>query len=309
VVKGAPMHENLLTEKYRPRKIGDVVGNHETIESIQSILNANSMPHLLFSGPPGTGKITVAKIIAEKIVNDKKYILELNASDERGIDTVRTTIKNFSMRLSTGLKVIILDECDSMTVAAQQAMRRTMETSTADCRFILVCNNIQKISEPIQSRCAIFTFNKIKNEDMKTRLNEIISDENLNMSDEALNTILFLSDSDMRQAINILQSTLYSKEVNENVILKITGQPSPKLIESIIILLLKNKVEEALSKFDCIWSDGYDPQDLLVSFFRVAKNMDNYEILKCISKYQLRLFEGVGSKLQFYSLLRDISLI
>lgn len=299
----------LLTEKYRPINVDDVIGNKETISALKNLMAQETIPHLLFTGPPGTGKTTISKIIAKKISEDPKNILELNASDDRGIETVRTTIKNFSTRKVTGFKIIVLDECDSMTSAAQQAMRRTMELCSADCRFILICNNIQKITEPIQSRCAVYLFDRIVNEELKKKLEEICKTENIKIESEAIDTIIFLADSDMRQAINILQSTLYLNEINEDSILKITGQPSPKRIEKLIILALKKKFKEAYRLFDEIWADGYDTKDLMSSFFKIAKNMENYELLSVISKYKLRIFKSIGSRLQFYSLIYDISAI
>lgn len=299
----------LLSEKYRPKDMKDVVGNKETISALENLMAQEMIPHLLFTGPPGTGKTTVSKIVTKKIIDDPKNILELNASDERGIDTVRTTIKNFSMRKVKGFKIIILDECDSMTSAAQQAMRRTMELCSSDCRFILICNNIQKVTEPIQSRCAVYLFDRISEAEIKMRLEFICENEKIKITNAALSTILFLAENDMRQAINILQSILYLDEIDEESILKITGQPSPKLIEKIIILSLQIKTDLAYKLFDEMWSDGYESKDLIGSFFKIAKKMDNYELLKIIAHYQYRFSKSSATKLQFYSLIYDITQI
>ncbi|KRH92915.1 Replication factor C, subunit RFC2 [Pseudoloma neurophilia] len=297
----------LLTEKYRPKKIDDVIGNKSVIAALKSLLQQETLPHLLFTGPPGTGKTTVAKIIAKRLIEDQKNVLELNASDERGIDTVRTTIKNFSMRKVKGFKLIILDECDSMTSAAQQAMRRTMELCAIDCRFILICNDIRKITEAIQSRCAIYLFDKISEENMKNKLIEICKKENIIIPEDALNIIIYLSENDMRQAINILQSTLYLDEINESNILKVTGQPSPKLIEEIVINAFKQDYSNAHRIFDTLWDEGYDSKDLASSFFKVAKKMENYSLISLISEFQHRFSKVTASKLQFYSLIYNIS--
>lgn len=299
----------LLTEKYRPTKMEEVVGNRETIGALNDLLAQNVIPHLLFTGPPGTGKTTVAKIIAKQLSEESKNILELNASDERGIDTVRTTIKNFSMRKVSGMKIIILDECDSMTSAAQQAMRRTMEFSSSDCRFILICNDIQKIPEPIQSRCAVYLFDRILEEEMKKKLMNISEKENINIPTDALNIILYLSDRDMRQAINILQSSLYLDELNEKNILKIIGEPSPKTIEKIIIFALKGDMQSAYTLFDNLWDEGYDSKDLASSFFKISKYMENYRLITVIAEYQHRFSRITATRLQFYAVIHDISLI
>ncbi|TBU04407.1 small subunit of replication factor C [Hamiltosporidium tvaerminnensis] len=406
---------SLLVEKYRPYSLTEVIGNKEAINTLKLVLSSNTLPHLLFTGPPGTGKTTCAKILGNRLSKD---LLELNASDDRGIDVVRTKIKNFTLRKVdpknnltnktnpnpsltpntriNSYKIIILDEADSMTTAAQQALRRIMETSK-DTRFILICNTFSKIYEPIQSRCAVIKFERISDTEIQQRLSFIIEKENIQVEEGVIQTISDLCEGDMRQAINTLSSVVFTKQhpienplkekenikatnitnkedttnievpiitpskddnenhsklthcnyntcnltpskdnneldsklthVNHNTcnltpsnnnngnytilkpfkvttdyITKITGVPSPTKVKSILNLLLQKNEEEALKEFEEIWNLKYDPVDIISAFFRTAKYLENYELIKAIGMCHVRINEGFNSKIQFYGM-------
>ena len=198
-------------EKYRPALLSDIVGNSETVERLKVIAAEGNMPNLIIAGPPGTGKTTSVTCLARAMLGPayKEALLELNASDDRGIDVVRNKIKLFAQKkvtLPAGRhKIVILDEADAMTKAAQQALRRTMEIYSATTRFALACNNSTKIIEPIQSRAAILRYTKLSNEEVALRLLQVIKAEKISYDDSGIEALLFTCEGDMRNALNNLQ--------------------------------------------------------------------------------------------------------
>lgn len=239
-------------ERYRPKNIDNIISHQEIVQSLKKFLALKTLPHLLFFGASGTGKTSVILCCANEIYGVYKdcMVLQLNASNERGIETVRTKIKNFvSNRNSIFLppdirnifKLVILDEIDSMTVEAQGMLRQTIEKNSATTRFCLICNDIDKINVALQSRCALFRFSPLNAIDMRKRLVEICTIENIKYNSDALEAIIKISRGDMRSAINILQhvNLTIDKKITEENIYKISGHCLPTVINDIFNILSK----------------------------------------------------------------------
>jgi len=234
------MVSGIWTEKYRPGKFSEIVGQEDIIKRVESLTNSLNIPHLLFAGPAGTGKSTLALIIVKQLYgqNWRENYLELNASDERGINIVREKVKNFARTKSIGnvpFKVIFLDEADALTPEAQQALRRTMENYSSTCRFVLSCNYSSKIIDPIQSRCAIFRFKLLEKKDIEKYINRISEFEKLTISPEAIETIYEGSEGDCRRATNLLQSTAsISPNITSELASTIISNAKPKDIKLVL---------------------------------------------------------------------------
>ncbi|MGI0055038.1 MAG: replication factor C small subunit [Thermoplasmata archaeon] len=197
-------------EKYRPGSLADMVGHENVVPLLRAYAEKRSMPHLLFAGPPGTGKTTAALALAHDLYGPewRDNFLELNASDERGIDTVRTKIKEYARTAplgGVGFKLLFLDEADNLTTEAQASLRRLMERYSASCRFILSCNYSSRLIDPIQSRCAVFRFRAYSAEAVKTQLDRIAEREGKSMDGPARDAIVTAAAGDMRRAVNFLQ--------------------------------------------------------------------------------------------------------
>ncbi|KAF7784050.1 hypothetical protein Agabi119p4_215 [Agaricus bisporus var. burnettii] len=303
-------------EKYRPKVLDDVVGNSDTIERLKVIARDGNCPHLIISGLPGIGKTTSIHCLAHQLLGDayKEGVLELNASDERGIEVVRTKIKQFAQKKVTlppgRHKIVILDEADSMTPGAQQALRRTMEIFSNTTRFCLACNMSNKIIEPIQSRCAILRYAKLRDQEILKRLLEICEEEDVKYNDDGLTALIFTSEGDMRQAINNLQSTFSGFGfVSGDNVFKICDQPHPIVVQAAIRSCLKGDVDEALGKIKELWDQGYSAVDIVVTLFRVVKTFDEVpeytklEFIKEIGFTHMRILEGVGTLVQLAGLV------
>lgn len=287
----------LLVDKYSPKKIEDILGNKEIISTLKSL--EGNFPHLLFTGPPGTGKTTMAHILKPAF-----DCLELNASDDRGIDVIRTKVKNFSNR-NTQNKLIILDECDSLTTPAQQALRRLMEIS--DAKFILICNNISSVIEPVQSRCCVLKFDRISSSEFMQKIKEICINENINMHESGYSAIADLYGGDMRACLNCLQGLLQVKRpINGEFLYKLNGTPTTEAISEIMNLMKNKRKDEIFYCFEKLWKVKYEPTDLFNGFFKAAKELENYEALKIIGEYHFRATEGNCTKLQFYGMFNDL---
>ena len=220
------MEIDLWTEKHRPNTLSDIIGQDAIITRLTRFVENKTLPHCLFAGPPGTAKTTAGMALARDLFGDSydRNFMELNASDERGIDVVRNQIKTFARSLPAGdapFKVLVLDEADHLTNDAQHALRRTMETYASSCRMILICNYSSRIIPPIQSRCAIFKFTRLSDDAISSRLDYVANEEGVKLSAKGKEAILYLSEGDMRSAINLLQAAASGGQVSDKSVFAI----------------------------------------------------------------------------------------
>ncbi|KAL1959966.1 hypothetical protein VTO42DRAFT_634 [Malbranchea cinnamomea] len=311
-VAGAPPDYELpWVEKYRPVFLDDVVGNTETVERLKIIARDGNMPHLIISGMPGIGKTTSILCLARQMLGDayREAVLELNASDERGIDVVRNRIKGFAQKKVTlppgRHKIVILDEADSMTSGAQQALRRTMEIYSSTTRFAFACNQSNKIIEPLQSRCAILRYSRLTDAQIVKRLMQICEAEKVKYSDDGIAALVFSAEGDMRQAINNLQSTWAGFGfVSGDNVFRVVDSPHPVKVQAMIKACWEGKVDAALETLNELWDLGYSPHDIISTMFRVTKTIptlsehSKLEFIKEIGFTHMRILEGVQTLVQ-----------
>ncbi|GAA5835162.1 hypothetical protein JCM5353_003573 [Sporobolomyces roseus] len=313
---GATAYELPWVEKHRPKTLSDIVGNVETIERLKVIAREGNCPHIIISGSPGIGKTTSILALARELLGDhyKEGVLELNASDERGINVVRERIKTFAQKKVTlplgRHKLVILDEADSMTSGAQQALRRTMELYANTTRFAFACNQSNKIIEPIQSRCAILRYSRLTDKELLKRLMEICEMEKVPHNSDGLTALIFTSEGDMRQAVNNLQSTYTGfGMVGPSEVFKVCDQPHPIKVQELIKDCIKGDVEGAMTKLEDLWNYGYSAVDIVTTLFRVVKGMDSLqeytklEFIREIGFTHMRILEGVSTVVQLGGLI------
>ncbi|KUL81653.1 hypothetical protein ZTR_09257 [Talaromyces verruculosus] len=306
-----PDYELPWVEKYRPVYLDDIVGNTETIERLKIIAKDGNMPHVIISGMPGIGKTTSILCLARQMLGDayKEAVLELNASDERGIDVVRNRIKGFAQKKVTlppgRHKLVILDEADSMTPGAQQALRRTMEIYSTTTRFAFACNQSNKIIEPLQSRCAILRYSRLTDGQVVKRLSQICEAEKVEFSEDGIAALVFSAEGDMRQAINNLQSTWAGFGfVSGDNVFRVVDSPHPIKVQAMIKACWEGKVDSALDILNELWNLGYSSHDIISTMFRVTKTIPTLsehaklEFIKEIGFTHMRILDGVGTLLQ-----------
>ena len=307
---GSGSFESPWIEKYRPELLKDVVGNSEAVSRLQAIAEVGNLPNIILAGPPGIGKTTSILCLAHEMLGPayKNAVLELNASDARGIDVVRNKIKSFAQKKVTlppgRHKIIILDEADSMTASAQQALRRTMELYSSSTRFALACNQSTKIIEPIQSRCAVLRFTRLHDAEILARLQQIASFEEVSYDNGGLEAIIFTAEGDMRNALNALQSTVSGfGHVNSDNVFKVCDQPHPLKVRASVERILEGKTKEAVGIVMDLWGKGYAATDIIQTLFKVTRQMEISEMKKLdfireIGFSHMRIAEGLNSQLQ-----------
>ncbi|XP_024517830.1 replication factor C subunit 3 [Selaginella moellendorffii] len=322
----APMTQELQrsgpwVEKYRPASLADVAAHKDIIDTIDRLTAENKLPHLLLYGPPGTGKTSTILAVARKLYGPQfqNMILELNASDDRGIDVVRQQIQDFAStqsisfgnhREKANVKLIILDEADAMTKDAQFSLRRIIEKYTKNTRFCLICNYVSKIIPALQSRCTRFRFPPLQAQHVRERLEFVIDQERLDVTEDGLSAIVRLSNGDMRKALNILQSTQMAEpHVTEAAVYSCTGNPTPKEIEQIASWLLNESFQSAYSNIVQLkTSKGLALVDVvreLQPFIFTISMPGNIRVplINCLADIEYRLASGPNEKLQLGALV------
>ena len=314
------VHSEIWTEKYRPSKFEDLVGQQEIVRRTKSLVQALNIPHLLFAGPAGTGKSTLALIIVKELFGDswKENYLELNASDERGIDVIRQKVKDFARTKAikdVPFKVIFLDEADALTREAQQALRRTMENFTNTCRFILSCNYSSRILEPIQSRCVIFRFKLLEKKDISEIVRRVAKAEGLTISSDAYDAIYEASEGDCRRAINLLQATAsVSLDINAEMINMIAASGKPIGIRVVLDYALAGDFINARNKLlDVMLKESISGNDVIKAIQKEIWNLPiepdiKVKLTEKTGEVEFRMTEGSDEFVQLQSLLASFVL-
>ena len=314
-------------EKYRPRSLDEVVNQKETVEGIKALLKMPAtIPHLLFAGPPGTGKSTVALCVARQLMGEsfRSLVLELNASDERGIGVVRERIKGFSQIIQTApsgvqFGLVILDECDEMTRDAQTALRRIMETSSRTCRFILICNYQSGIIEPIQSRCSVFRFRRLEEAEAIEYLARICKSEKIDAGPKVVERVFQLSEGDLRRAINYLQVAATSTKggkLDLTTLEKVMPEAQGELIREMLKLAVLGDFMKARDMmYELLGKHGVSGREIVRGANREVNRIPEItaesqaEVVRTLGECDFRLTQGANEDIQLSAMLAQLSMI
>ncbi len=305
----------IWTEKYRPQIFDEVKGQHEIVEKIKAFVESGSMPHLLFSGPAGVGKTTLSLVIAKQLFGDewRSNTLELNASDERGIDVIRVKVKDFARTRALGnvpFKLIYLDESDALTKEAQQALRRTMENYTRTCRFILSCNFSSKIIDPIQSRCAVFRFKPLPEAEIFKVIEKIAQAEELNISPSVQAALFEVSGGDCRRLENVMQScAVIKKDIDTELVYSMASVAKPKEVNELLSIAAKGDFLASRKKLlDLMLNYGLSGLDVIKQIQKEIWKLDlidckKVQLIDRCGEIEFRMVEGSDEYVQLESFL------
>jgi len=309
----------MWAEKYRPKSLTQMVDQKDIVERLASFVKSRNVPHCIFAGPPGTGKTTAALCLARDLYGEayREHLMELNASDERGINVVRETVKTFARVRTLGeipFKILILDEADNMTGDAQQALRRTMERYTETCRFILIANYSGKIIEPIQSRCAPFRFSYLPRQEQDLYLKHIAETEKITLPNDGLDAIYDICSGDLRKAINSLQAAAsLGKPIDSEIVYSVVGRANPADVRAMIKIAMNGSFLEARKKLrEMIMKYGVSGNDIVrqihIELFRLDIP-ENYKVklADIVGEVDFHLVEGADEEVQLSALLAKLT--
>ena len=313
------MESTLWIEKYRPSTFAEIKGQKEIIKRVAAFVKQKNLPHLLFTGPAGVGKTSLSLVIVKQLYGEywRENFLELNASDERGIDVIRTKVKDFARTRALSdipFKIIYLDECDALTREAQQALRRTMENTTQTTRFILSANYSSKIIDPIQSRCAIFRFKPLPQEDLKELIGHIAKKEGLHFSGKSEEALITASGGDCRRLQNVMQScAAFSKTISEEDVYSIASFARPTEIKEILEASLSGDFLQARDKlFSTMQHYGLSGVDVIKQiqegiYLLPMDGRKKVELIQLCGEIEFRLSEGSDEFIQLEAFLASIA--
>ena len=308
-------------EKYRPNSLNELISHTEIIQTIRRYVDEDRLPHLLFYGPPGTGKTSTILAVAKQIYSPKEFnsmVLELNASDDRGIGVVRGQILNFASTrtiFKSGFKIVILDEADAMTQDAQNALRRVIEKFTENTRFCIICNYLSKIIPALQSRCTRFRFGPLATSQIMPRLDYVIEQEKVKVTEDGKKALVTLSNGDMRRVLNILQScSMAHDEVNEDTVYTCVGHPLRIDIQNLVQWMLNEDFTTAYNNvMELKTLKGLALNDILTEVHVYVHRIDfpthvRIHLLEKMTDIEHRLASGTSEKAQLSSLISAFQL-
>ncbi|MBT3285534.1 replication factor C small subunit [Candidatus Bathyarchaeota archaeon] len=317
------MSSGMWTEKYRPQSLDEIVNQKEIVSRFKNFVNEKNMPHLLLVGPAGVGKTTSILAMARDLYGPsyRSFILELNASDERGIGVIRDKVKNFARTAAiaspVNFKILIMDEADHLTSDAQHALRRTMEIYTRTCRFCLLGNYSENIIDPIQSRCSVFRFSPLEEDALKGHVENIAKRENLDILEEGIDAIYQASNGDVRKSLNLLQAAAANKQTIDDVaIYNLLGNVSPEAIKNMLKTALDGNFLDSRELLrELLINQGVAPTDIIRNVYReIMRNSSLSERMKVklsdtLGTIDYRLTQGSRAEIQLSTLLAHLSVV